>query len=414
MRALVAPAMSAEAFTAVVRVYADRVNDDVRRLGATPAEAAEIVEESALDVLEQVRHRPAEVGDVVGRWFNQARILACRLVDADDRPAVVDPDASADAPEGLIRDTDLDLAARRGLAAMAPRDRMALLLRDAYELPESATATALELDVASTRALVERARRRFAEVTSATSPEDGALLLRGLAILALPDHERDVILGRVARSARAALPAEADLAPALADDDDERRGPSWLTIALSMSAALVLGSLTGVVTSADGSLPTSSASGLLPEPDESFDVRKNDPAFLSPSPSASPSPSPPPSPSPSSTSTSTSDPSPTAEASASPTAVTGPPAITLSPRSGPDCTPVQVSGRNFTPGRTVRVRYQDPLGRTTPSGGSTAVGPDGRFLVQFDACDPNRLPGPHQVTARAGTEAAQATFTATS
>lgn len=407
--------MSAEAFTAVVRVYADRVHDDVRRLGATPPEAAEIVEESALDVLEQVRHRPAEVGDVVGRWFNQARLLACRLVDADDRPPVPDPAASVDAPEGLIRDTDLDLAARRGLAAMTPRDRMALLLRDAYELPESATATALELDVASAHSLVARARRRFAEATGAADPADAALLLRGLAILAVPDPERDQILSRVARSARAALPSAADLVPINGDDLDVRHRPSWLVVAFALGLALVSGAVTGVVTSTDAALPSSSAGGLLPEPVVPFDVRANDPAFATPTSTASPSPTVSAiDASPTATATATATAAPTDEPSPTSSPAAGPPAISLFPRSGPDCTPLQVSGRNFTPGRTVRVRYADPLGRTTPSGETGIVGDDGRFLVQFDACDPNRLPGPHQVSARAGGDQATATFTATS
>ena len=405
--------MSAESFTAVVRVYADRVHDDVRRLGATPAEAAEIVEESALDVLEQIRRRPVDVGDVVGRWFKQARVLACRLVDADDQPRSPDPDASSDAPEGLIRDTDLDLAARRGLAALTSRDRMALLLRDAYELPEPATATALDLDVASTRSLVTRARRQFAEVSGAADGAEAALMLRGLAILALPDTERDLILARVARAASAALPREPDVLAEL--DEDDAPGPSWLTIAASLVVALGLGAVTGIVTGSDAAPRAAGAGPALRESIAPFDVRSGNPAFATPTATAaSTAPTRTSAPATTAPATRSAPPTATAEPTATQQVVTGPPAITLSPQSGPDCTRVRVSGRNFTPGQTVIVRYDDPLGRPTPSGESGAVGTDGRFVVQFEACDPNRLPGPHRVTARAGGDEASQTFTATS
>ncbi|HVF20119.1 MAG TPA: hypothetical protein VNA14_07745 [Mycobacteriales bacterium] len=404
--------MSAEAFTAVVRTYADRVHDDVRRLGATPAEAAEIVESSALDVLDDIAADGADVSGAVGRWFAQARVLACRLVDADAQPRAPDPDAAAAAPEGLIRDTALDLAARRGLAQLSSRDRAALLLRDAYELPESSTAAALALDLSAARALVTAARRRFAEVTEGTTAAEVPLLLRGLAILSLPDEERDAILVRVARAADAALPPESDLVAI--DDDLGAHGPSVTTIAVSVVGAVLLGALFGAITAPEPGRPATNAIGELPPTVEPFDVRKVDPAFATPTATPSPTPRPSPSASPSSTATATAAPSPTATAQTTSTAITGSPTITLSPASGPDCTSVRVAGRSFVPGAAVEVAYSDPLGRPTPSGGAAVVDSDGRFSLRFAACDPNRLPGPHRVVARSQDRSAAATFTATS
>ncbi len=407
------PMISAEAFAAVVAGYADRVHDDVRRLGATPAEAAQVVESSALDVLETVRAgaSPA-VSDLVGRWFNQARALTGRLVDADDQPRSPDPDASSNAPEGLIRDTALDLALRRGLAALSSRDRAALLLRDAYELPEAATAIALELDVPATRALVTQARRHFAEVVEVGSPAEVPLHLRGLAILSLPDGERDTILGRVTSAAAAALPAEADLLTLAQGDDDPVYGPSWVLVVTSILIALLAGAFVGIVTAPSPAGSTSSG-GSLPEPVTPFDVRAIDPAFRTPT--ATPSASPSAAPSRSSVPTLSPTPSsaPSSEPSVSPTVSSGPPAITLFPQSGPDCTVVRVVGRNFPPGATARVRYRDLAGQPTPSGTEGVVDADGRFDLEFAACDPRRLPGPHQVVARANGEEDTATFTAT-
>lgn len=407
--------ISAESFTAVVGGYADRVHDGVRRLGATPAEAAQIVEMSALDVLDVVRAGDSsEVTDVVGRWFNQARALACRLVDADDRPRSPDPDASSDAPEGLIRDTDLDLALRRGLSAMSDRDRAALLLRDAYELPDAATATALELDLTSARALVGQARRHFAEVVEVDSPADVPLHLRGLAILALPDGERDRILDRVATAAAAALPTEHDLITRAEADDDLVFGPSWLLITSSIFLALMVGAFVGIITAPTGAGSAGSARGSLPDPITTFDVRALDPAFRTPTASPSPSISTAPSASASPTSSPTPSAGPSAEPSATRGPATGPAAISLFPQSGPDCTVVQVVGRNFAPGAAAGVSYRDLAGQPTRSGGEGIVDEDGRFIVEFAACDPSRLPGPHQIVATAGTDEARATFTATS
>ena len=72
-----------------------------------------------------------------------------------------------------------------------------------------------------------------------------------------------------------------------------------------------------------------------------------------------------------------------------------------------------MSGRNFAPGRDVRVTYRDPLGRLTGTSATSVVDEFGRFVLSFAACDPNQLPGPHQVRASAGPDTATATFTAT-
>src|SRR5688500_17866139 len=100
--------VSADAFVAVVRAYADRVHDDVRRLGCTRAEAAEVVEASALGLAERLRTRPHEVRDLVGAWFRDARVYAERAgsgVDADDLAA----------GEGIVRRSEDDAAARQAL-----------------------------------------------------------------------------------------------------------------------------------------------------------------------------------------------------------------------------------------------------------------------------------------------------------
>src|SRR4051812_29810359 len=96
--------VSAAAFVDVVRAYADRVHDDVRRLGCTAAEAAEVVESSALGLCERLRARPDQVGDLVGAWFRDARVFAERVASG------VAPE-ELEAGSGIVRRSDDDAAA---------------------------------------------------------------------------------------------------------------------------------------------------------------------------------------------------------------------------------------------------------------------------------------------------------------
>ena len=84
-----APGLSAEDVSAAVRIHADRLHDFVRRLGCSPTAAIEVVETSALDLVDAVATAPETVPDVVGWWFGPARALGRRV-----------PDTTADLPLG--------------------------------------------------------------------------------------------------------------------------------------------------------------------------------------------------------------------------------------------------------------------------------------------------------------------------
>jgi hypothetical protein len=81
------PGLSAEDVSAAVRIHADRLHDFVRRLGCNAASAVEVVETSALDLVDAVATAPETVPDVVGWWFARARALGRRVPDgASDLP----------------------------------------------------------------------------------------------------------------------------------------------------------------------------------------------------------------------------------------------------------------------------------------------------------------------------------------
>lgn len=440
--------VSADAFVAVVRAYADRVHDDVRRLGCTRAEAAEVVEASALGLAERLRAAPREVPDLVGAWFRDARLYAQRV--AGGRTP-----ADLDDGQGIVRRSEDDAAAREALAQLGERDRVALLLRDAYDLPYLSVGVALGTDAATTLAVVAHARLRFlALATGETFAEpdghddhlvttsrlaDGQLppdevnaaerhaakctvcgpvltplrearrMLTGLAILAMADADRDGLIARSNAAAQRLLPTAEEVA-AFQDGAPERGPLSFTVVAASLGGALVLGSVMGLATSGNG---------------VSFNRAKPPLQTDDPTPSASSAtPSATPTPTPTATATASSSATPSATASARPsrtasptptstyTAVPGQEKIALSRTTGPNGTPVQVTGSGWPPGRIVRLTYAGPLGQTGQQA-EAFTDPSGRFSTTIVCYDRQNLPGPHTIRAVAGSYSASATFTAT-
>jgi DNA-directed RNA polymerase specialized sigma24 family protein len=441
--------VSADAFVAVVRAYADRVHDDVRRLGCTPAAAAEVVETSALGLCERLRARPDQVGDLVGAWFRDARVYAQRVAtgtsaDADDLEGA-----------GIVRRSDDDAAARRALAGLNERDRVALLLRDAYDLPYPSTAVALGCDAEAAARLVGLARLRFLRLAAGAAPDepaghdvelanaarlaDGGLapdasgaaerhaakcpictallpaqrearrLLSGLAILAMPDADRDRLIARATSVATRLLPSAADVAAATAPagDPGARLVPFTLVVSC-LGGALLLGGLAGMVSGGGPGFGRSGAPSFEP-------LLPTATGSPTPTPSATATPTATRTATPTATPSRTAAPSATFTTSAPPptfSAIPGTETIRLTPSSGPNGTTVQVHGIGWAPGVSVHITYSSALG---PTGQAADVVPDrtGHFDTTIVALDPQNIPGPHVVRAATATQSAQATYAAT-
>ncbi len=126
--------VSADGVVAVVRAYADRVHDAVRRTGCDPQTAVELVARSAADMVTALLAQPETVGDLAGWWFAQAEALALRHCAGavEHRPA---PSIGLGHEERLLA----------ALGRLEPADRRALRLRDAYGLPTRSLAVGLGL-----------------------------------------------------------------------------------------------------------------------------------------------------------------------------------------------------------------------------------------------------------------------------
>ncbi|MHB2024559.1 MAG: hypothetical protein ACYCO3_14745 [Mycobacteriales bacterium] len=462
-------AVSAEEYLSVLRTHADRVHDMLRRLGCDPQAAAEITTGSALELLQALVHRPEEVGDPTGWWFNRA-LRTGRRVAREAAPAR----PTADAPLSLLTGTSGEAQILDALEALPANERLAVLLRDAYDLPAPTVAAALRLAdpvsvyAAGRLALIEHydersfGERGFGESgfdesgfdesgfpESASHPgrnpvslaeltrlADGSLsgaraamvgrhvarcpdceeivaasakarrLLAGLPVLALSDADRDALLDAAQERAEMRLAGRALLPATEQYYYAEPAAPSRATVALALLAAVGLGVLTGYLTR---HLPAHSAAPLrISAPRAASSITPTPSPSAAPPPPAAPSPSPPPSPTPSPPAP-VSSPSPSVRPSPSPTRPVAPAVIAISPTSGPNGTVVSVSGRNFAATVPVVVQFVDSAGAVTSST-NTISSATGTFTATVSAEDPSLLPTTCRVVASGGNRSATAPF----
>ena len=447
-----APGLSAEDVSAAVRIHADRVHDFVRRLGCSPPAAVEVVETSALDLVDAVATGPETVPDLVGWWFGRARALGRRVSGQDQELPLGGGVLSADRDQALLAEA---------LEVLPERERVALLMRDSYALSAPAVGVALGTEAEAGMETVGRARLSFLGAVGDAVPsmaghavqlgvlarlaEGGAVAaadatarrhaqscpicravwdgqirahqaLAGLTVVALPEGQRQGVLDRVDAQGRAYLPLAADL---LVDEDEELldQAPSrWLVplyVLLAVLAAVVIGTIIGLVLSRGGSSArtasgTPSDPGVLP-PVTAAPLPRTSPLPTSfPSLSGQPSPrvfliTPTPSPVGSghgSTSSPTSGPEPATE----------PLTLTTDRASGPNGATLTIQGTGWTPRGSVTIDYVDPLGRQTGSHATVTVDARGRFTTTLSAQDPSNLPGRHSIRATDGTRSAATTY----
>jgi DNA-directed RNA polymerase specialized sigma24 family protein len=424
--------VSADDFVSAIRVYADRVNDLLRRRGVPAAEAVETAETHALALLDTVVNAPETVIDLAGWWFARAVELA--------RSARRRRGAAADEAVSMLAGTETEAQVRTALGRLGDDERSAVILRDAYDLPPQAVGVALRRGADTAAALTAQGRlalvaaydgrpvpdlaahsgRTTVDMVSLSRLADDSLdspraaplrrhiascpaceevlealargrrLAAGLPIIAMDDEAREAMIERVAEQAAAVLPSHELVLRAV--DEDHDPGPVLRPIVAiaALVVALVLGAAVGAV-SRPG--PSYGVLGGSPPPS----VSPVTPSFsVSPSPHHRPSRSASPSPglTPSSLGT-----LPTTSTSP---IVSGPARIEISPGSGPSGTDIEVSGTGWAPGTEVVVSYAGQQQTTAQADDR------GNFSAQVVAN--SVLPGNRKVTASNGQQSASATF----
>ncbi|HVT20218.1 MAG TPA: hypothetical protein VHE57_02365 [Mycobacteriales bacterium] len=426
--------VSVDDFISAIRVYADRVNDLLRRRGIPANEAIEVLETHALALLDAVVNAPETVVDLAGWWFARAveTTTAARRKTA----------TGGDETTSMLAGTESEERVRAALANLDDAQRDAVVLRDAYDLPPQAVGVALRREAHTAAELTARGRlalveiyddrrapslaghegRTLVDVTSLSRLADDSLdspraaplrrhvancaaceemvetlargrrLAAGLPIIAMDDDAREAMIDRVTEHAVAALPSHDAVLRAVDEDHDPGPPVSPIVAGIAVVLAIALGVAVGAISRAGHSLGPL-ASNPVPT------LEPVTPSFsISPSPhktrTRSPSPSP----------------SLTAEPTVSITPLSAPPTrsaaahpvLALSPTSGRSGTDVVVRGSGWTPGTRVYVSY---AGKPQ---NSARVRSDGTFST--DVVANAVLPGARKVTATDGDHTITATF----
>lgn len=428
--------VSADDFISAIRVYADRVNDLLRRRGIPPLEAIDVLETHALALLDAVVNAPETVVDLAGWWF--ARSVETTTA-ARRKPAAGDDETTS-----VLAGTETEARVRAALAGLEDSQRDAVVLRDAYDLPSQAVGVALRRDAETAAELTAAGRlalvaayddrippdlaghngRTTVDVTALSRLADDTLdapraaplrrhvgscaaceevletlargrrLAAGLPIIAMDDDAREAMIERVSQHAVASLPSHEAVLRAVDEDHDPGPAISPVIAVIAIVLAVALGIGVGAVSQsshASGPLASSPAPSLTPIV-PSFSVTPSKQPRRSPS--ASPTPS------------ATFSPTPLPTLTASPTPTRSAPAhatLALSPTSGPSGTDIVVSGTGWTPDSQIAVSYAGQEQR------SVTAGSDGTFTT--DVVANSVLPGKERVTATNGQQTVTATFT---
>jgi DNA-directed RNA polymerase specialized sigma24 family protein len=428
--------VSADDFVSAIRVYADRVNDLLRRRGIPPLEAVEVLETHALAMLDAVVNAPETVIDLAGWWFARAveTTTAARRRTA----------AGQDETTSVLAGTESEARVRAALASLDDPQRDAVILRDAYDLPPQAVGVALRRSADTATELTARGRLALVEIyddrrapslaghtgrttvdvlslsrladDSLDSPRAAPLrrhvancaaceemletlargrrLGAGLPIIAMDDDAREALIERIAEHATVALPSHDAVLRAVDEDHDPRSAVSPVIATIAVILAIALGVAVGAISRAGHSLGPLAAT---PPPTT---------VPVTPSFSVSPSP----------TRTRTASPTPTPSLTVEPTlpvtplfppTTEAPPPthakLLLSPTLGRSGTNILVNGSGWTPGVRVYVSY---AGQPQTSRVARADGTFSTYVVANSV-----LPGNRRVTATNGDQSATATFT---
>jgi DNA-directed RNA polymerase specialized sigma24 family protein len=284
--------VSADDFVSAVRVYADRVNDLLRRSGSPALQAIEVTETQALALLDATVSAPETVIDLAGWWFARA-IEHASSDGGSSTPAAVD------GPISVLAGTTGEGQVRAALAGLPEAERAAVVLRDGYDLPPQAVGVALHRGAESAAELTATGRLRLVaaydgrgvpdlsahmgrttvDLVSLSKLAEGTLeapraaplrrhigncpaceeayeslakgrrLAAGLPISAMDDDARESMIDRIARRATALLPSHEAVLRAVDEDHDPGPAVSPVIAVIVLVLALTLGIAIAVVSS---------------------------------------------------------------------------------------------------------------------------------------------------------------------
>ncbi len=423
--------VSADDFVSAIRVYADRVNDLLRRHGVPPLEAVEIAETHALALLDAVVNAPETVVDLAGWWFARAIEVTSA---ASQQPAADDEAIS------MLAGTETEARVRDALASLRDSQSAAVMLRDGYDLPPQAVGVALRrsgdvaadltaagrlglvaayddrpqpdllahsgrttVDLASLSRLAEgtldppRAaplRRHLGNCAACEEVVEtlgrGRRLASALPIIAMDDDAREDLIERISERATAVLPSHDTVLRVVDEDHDPGPAVSPVVAVIVLVLALAIGIGLGVISRAGNHTPGPLANSAPPSQPPVSPLFSH-PASAPPRHHHSPSPRPITSASATVTATATGS-SPSSSATSTPISQLHP-SVALSPPGGRQGTRIVVIGTGWPAGTRVVVSYAghpqssaqvDQQGSFTAHAVANSVLPGNRRVVVTD------------------------------
>ena len=447
--------VSADDVVAVVDTYADRLHDAVRRLGCPPSKAADVMERSALEMIEALRRSPDTVTDLVGWWLARIADNTTRVTGQPNSGlAATIRRGRGEAMPGVLHGTQGEKRLADALAQLDARPRTAILLRDAYDLSPESLAVAFRRDEPSVMRLIADGRYQLltaygepptsaldAAHTGGTPVDAGALagladdslssgtagelrrhtkrcstchailadqtrarrIAAALPLVPMPEGARDSLVAAISARAAAVLPSAAEAL--YSGGPSRRRGPliPIPVIIGAIAVAVVLGAVVGIASAPGGGVHTTAglpSSGSTSTPTTTPSAGKTS---AKPSASASASTTAHP--------TTTPPTTPTPSGSQSTTPPAGSADISVEPSRGPNGRTITVTGSGWQPGVTVSVTYYTGLGQPSSQAQATP-GSNGHFTVFLAAEDPTLVPGNHRIYATNGNQSATAFYNA--
>lgn len=445
--------VSADDVVAVVDTYADRLHDAVRRLGCPPSKAAEVMERSALEMIEALRRSPETVTDLVGWWLARIADNTTRVTGQPNSGlAATVRRGRGETMPGVLHGTQGEKRLSDALAQLDARPRTAILLRDAYDLSPESLAVAFRRDEPSVMRLIAEGRYQLlsaygesptssldvshaggtaVDVGALAGLADGGLtgsaatelrrhtkrcescqailadqtrarrIASALPLVPMPEGARDSLVAALSARAAAVLPSAAEAL--YSSGPSRRRGPliPVPVIIGAVAAAVVLGAIVGIASAPGGTVHT--AAGLPTTSSTPTTTPSASKSSAKPSTSASASTTTHP--------TTTPPTTPAASASQTTTPPAGSASISVDPPRGPNGRTITVTGSGWQPGVTVSVTYYTGLGQPSSQAQATP-GANGHFTVFLAAEDPTFVPGNHRVYATNGSQSATAFYNA--
>jgi len=170
-----------EAFAAIVTRHQDELYTMALRILGTPADAADVVQETFLRAYVRV---PVLRGQTIRAWLFRVAVNCCHDIQRrsvrrpadpleDERGNIVDLPDPALGPEATALSRERLMAVRQALLSIQPEFRAVVVLRDVNDLSYEEMSAALRIPIGTVKSRLNRGRTMLAKALRGTAAAPG-------------------------------------------------------------------------------------------------------------------------------------------------------------------------------------------------------------------------------------------------